>query len=73
MIVTLDKNVNKGDKRIDDNNNPKFYKMFEFEHKFPGASDITIEFYDYDPITRDDLIAKTSIDIERRFFDRKWR
>ena len=39
----------------------------------PGASDLKIKFWDEDIIKKDDLIGETIIDIERRFFDQKWR
>lgn len=29
-----------------DRNNPKFYKSFEFEHSFPGPSNLKLSFYD---------------------------
>lgn len=68
-----------GDKTIEDKrvihneNNPRIFRCFEFEHTFPGPSDLKIQFLDHDSIKRDDLIGETSIDIERRFFDRKFR
>lgn len=56
-----------------DRNRPKFHSMFTFEHTLPGPSDIHVKFYDYDPFKYDELIGETIIDIERRFFDRRWR
>ena len=62
------------DKKIIHNeNNPRIFKCYEFEHTFPGPSDLTIKFTDHDIIKRDDLIGETTIDLERRFFDRKFR
>lgn len=52
-----------------DQNIPKFFKCFEFEHEFPGPSNLNISFYDQDSIRPDDLIGSTEIDVERRFFD----
>ncbi len=57
----------------DNTNEPQFFESFEIEHRFPGASDLIISFYDKDTIKYDDLIGKIKIDVERRFFDRIWR
>lgn len=68
-----------GDKKIKDKkvvenkNNPSYFSKFEFEHKFPGASDLIIKFYDEDFLKSDDLIGETKIDLERRYFDQRWR
>ena len=63
----------KSDGTVMDKNRPKFYSMFTFEHTLPGPSDIHIRFYDYDPFKHDEFIGETVVDIERRFFDRRWR
>jgi len=55
-----------------DEANPKFYKLFEFTGEFPGAPMIEIEAYDYDDLFGDDLIGKTSIDLDDRFFNGDW-
>lgn len=54
-------------------NNPKYYETFKFEHTFPGASDLIIDFFDYDPFDPRDKLGQVVIDLERRFFDKKWR
>lgn len=59
--------------KIMNRNNPKFFSMFEFEHVFPGPSDLKIQFYDYDALKSDEFIGETIIDTERRFFDKRWR
>jgi hypothetical protein len=41
--------------------------------KLPGASQLTIEAMDYDLIGSDDLIGKTVIDLEDRWFDKRWQ
>ena len=56
-----------------DEPNPKFYKLFEFTGEFPGAPMIEIEAYDYDDLFGDDLIGKTSIDLDDRFFNGDWQ
>mmetsp|Transcript_40372 Transcript_40372/g.52909 ORF Transcript_40372/g.52909 Transcript_40372/m.52909 type:complete len:172 (+) Transcript_40372:3858-4373(+) len=55
-----------------DEPNPKFYKLFEFTGEFPGAPTIEIEAYDFDDLFGDDLIGKTSIDLDDRFFNGDW-
>ena len=56
-----------------DEPNPKIYKLFEFTGEFPGAPEIEIEAYDYDDLFGDDLIGKTSIDLDDRFFNGDWQ
>lgn len=60
------------DKRINDRDDPKFYSSFEFKAVFPGPSVLKIEFWDYDPIGMDDFVGKCEMDLENRFFDKKW-
>lgn len=40
---------------------------------FPGPSTVKIEFYDYDMIGSDELIGSATIDLEDRYFDKRWR
>lgn len=61
------------DKRINDRKNPKFFSSHEFKAVFPGASTLKIDFVDYDPIGSDEVVGSTWIDLEDRFFDKKWR
>ena len=69
-----------GDQVIDDQKNYQndkvncgIYKMYQMQGKLPGASNLRIELFDYDPLFSDDLIGYTNIDIEDRFYDKKWR
>ena len=39
----------------------------------PGASKLQIEVWDNEKFVHDELIGATSIDLEDRFFSRKWR
>lgn len=57
-----------GTKTINDTNNPKFFERFTLGARFPGSSDLVIQFYDCDVLGKQ-LIGSTSIDVERRFFD----
>ena len=61
------------DNYVLDEANPKFYKLFEFTGEFPGVPMIEIEAYDYDDLFGDDLIGKTSIDLDDRFFNGDWQ
>ena len=56
-----------------DEPNPKFNKYFEFKANFPGAAPLVIEAYDYDDLFGDDLIGKTIIDLDDRFFSGDWQ
>ena len=44
----------------------------EFGATFPGSKPIIIEAYDYDDIFGDDLIGKTVLDLDDRFFTPNW-
>ena len=61
--------VNQRDKYQLDNSEPKFHEHFDFEGTFPGCSPIELCLYDYDDIFGDDLIGKTIIDLEDRYFN----
>ena len=61
------------DNYVLDEPNPKFYKLFEFSADFPGAPCIEIECWDYDDLFGDDLIGKTAIDLDDRFFNGDWQ
>eukprot|EP01083_Nonionella_stella_P138040 420019_1 len=51
---------------------PAFYESFEFDVIIPGPSMLKIEVWDFDGIG-DDLIGKTCIDIEDRWYSSTWR
>ena len=63
----------KNAKVFEKSNNPEYYESFEFEHVLPGNSYLSINFFDEDDFNRDDEIGNVVIDLERRFFDKKWR
>jgi hypothetical protein len=50
-----------------------FYKLIEFDAELPGTSQLIIEVMDKDTIGSDDLIGKTIIDLEDRWFDPRWQ
>ena len=47
--------------------------MYQLSGKLPGDSNLKIELFDYDPLFSDDLIGTSIIDIEDRFYDKKWK
>ncbi|KAF5301719.1 hypothetical protein FQA39_LY10650 [Lamprigera yunnana] len=64
-----------GPKRINDKENyvskqlnPIFGKCFEFEATFPQDSLLTIQIFDWDLVSADDVIGETKIDLENRFY-----
>ena len=66
-----------GNHKITDNENyvskqlnPIFGRSFELELTFPIDSLLTVQIYDWDLASRDDLIGETVIDLENRFFSR---
>jgi len=72
--------VNIGDDVYDDRKNfikdqteVDFYKCIELHTELPGAGLLEIEVKDYDDWTSDDLIGKTVIDLEDRWFDERWK
>lgn len=56
-----------------DQPNPEFYKLYEFTGEFPGAPQIIIDAFDYDDLFGDDLIGRTCIDLDDRFFNGDWQ
>lgn len=56
-----------------DEPSPKFHKCFEFCAKFPGSHPIEIEAWDYDMLFGDELIGKTVIDLDDRYFNPEWK
>ena len=73
LIVTCGDQVdNDRDNYQNDESNPRFTKRMDFKVTFPGAPPLIIEAYDYDGLFGDDLIGKTSVDLDDRFFNPKW-
>lgn len=56
-----------------DEPNPKFMRRLDFNVSFPGAPPLEIFAYDYDMLFGNDLIGKTTIDLDDRFFNPKWQ
>lgn len=55
------------------NSSPWINKLFKFNASFPGAASLMIEAFDYDDLFGDDLIGKTYIDLDDRFFNPHWQ
>jgi hypothetical protein len=51
-----------------DTSEPEFHKCFEFVMDFPGAPPVEISAYDYDDFFGDDLIGKSKLDLDDRYF-----
>ncbi|CAK4152774.1 unnamed protein product [Aphanomyces euteiches] len=69
---------NDRDKYIEATLNPKFHNVYEFKANLPGASALSIECFDFDLFALsadagDDFIGATTIDLEDRWFDDRWR
>ena len=58
---------------LSDTNNPGFYKWFDIPATIPGASVLSIRIFDYDGFSRNDIIGKTKIDLEERYFSKDWQ
>lgn len=58
---------------VDDVVDVDFYKMIEMKGELPGFSQLVIEVMDKDTIGSDDMIGKTVIDLEDRWFDSRWQ
>ena len=59
---------------VDDATDVDLYKCVEFNTELPGASQLKIDLLDYDEIGfKDDLIGRTVIDLEDRWFLKRWR
>ena len=51
----------------------QFNKFFEFKGTFPGCPPLVIDVVDYDDLFGDDLIGRTVIDLDDRFFSVDWQ
>ena len=47
--------------------NPIFGRAFELEVTFPQDSILTVQIYDWDLASSDDLIGETKVDLENRY------
>ena len=74
LIVKLGKHkFNDRENTVDDVTDVDFYKLVEFDTELPGESQLEIIVMDNDLIGSDDVIGKTVIDLEDRWFDNRWQ
>jgi len=71
-ITCGERSYNTRDEYLLDEPNPKFNKRFEFGCDFPGAPPMIVEAYDFDDLFGDDLIGRTIVDLDDRFFSPDW-
>jgi len=73
LIVKLGSTkISTRDRHINNELNPEFFESFELPCTLPGDSTVEITVMDWDGIG-DDLIGKTEIDIEDRWFSKDWK
>lgn len=53
--------------------NPLFHRAFEFQAVVPGASRLELDVLDHDTILPDELVGTTTVDLEDRWYDERWR
>lgn len=74
LIVNLGKNTfNDRENTVDDVTDVDFYKLVEFDTELPGESQLELIVMDNDLIGSDDVIGRTVIDLEDRWFDNRWQ
>jgi hypothetical protein len=74
LKVSLGKDkFNDRDNYVEDVKDVDLYKMVPFNCELPGTSQLQISLMDADLIGSDDLIGKTTIDLEDRWFDARWQ
>ncbi|XP_078483992.1 otoferlin isoform X2 [Ciona intestinalis] len=71
IVISLgDNKINDKENYISKQLNPTFGKAFDFEATFPMESILTVQIYDWDLLSADDLIGETKIDLENRFYSK---
>lgn len=74
LMVKLGKfKYNDVENAVEDATDVDFYKYIEMDAELPGTSQLQISVMDKDIIGTDDLIGKTTIDLEDRWFDGRWQ
>ena len=62
--------INDKDNYISKQLNPIFGKVFDIEATFPMDGQLTVQVFDWDLLSGDDLIGETKIDLENRFYSK---
>ena len=57
---------------VEDATDVDFYTCVELNAELPGAGQLEVKVMDYDTFGTDDLIGRTVIDLEDRWFDDRW-
>eukprot|EP00794_Sanderia_malayensis_P004873 gene4873-5512_t len=71
LVVSLGKKTYKdNDNYVSKQLSPEFGRVFEFEAKLPFDNMLTVQVYDWDLLSSDDLIGETSVDIENLFYSK---
>lgn len=74
LVVKLGEQSQNNEKEYQqDKTNCEFWKMFEFKTVLPGAPQLQIQVWDKDFLVKDDLIGETTIDLENRYFSKRFR
>ena len=61
------------DDHFDDVTEADMYQCIEVNAELPGASQLKVSVMDYDTFGGDDVIGKTTIDLEDRWFSKTWQ
>lgn len=56
-----------------DEDNPEFYKSYDFMIDLPGAPVLEIEVWDYDGLFGDEIIGKSILDLDDRYYSLTWQ
>lgn len=71
LVVHLGKKTHKDrDNYVSKQLSPEFGRVFEFEPTLPFDNMLTVQVFDWDMMSGDDLIGQTEIDIENRFYSK---
>ena len=74
LKVDLGKETFNGrDDFVEDSVDVDFFNMIELNAELPGAGQLVIKVMDYDTFGTDDMIGRTVIDLEDRWFDDRWQ
>jgi len=72
LVKVGDRTVGDPKRYLEDETSCGFYQYFELETTLPGPGMLTIYVMDHDDFFSDELIGKTKLDLEDRFFSTKW-
>ena len=74
ILVRLGNNLyNDRENFVSDVDEADLYKLIEFDCELPGAGRLDVALMDHDDFGSDDLIGRTVIDLEDRWFDERWQ